>query len=196
MLSESVFNYVIYAITSVIILSAFWENKQTRYASAFFWGSVVLTTILVAAAALNWWLYRSALGGVIVIFIFSGLCMTRFRLVIYALRFRKLTLELSQRVREGYRIALVLPEGEDEKAVLLSRLQRVLPVGTFLHAPMALGPLSGELLNRLSQHHSAATGYLMACEGQIAARSWLSVVENGDPATSIAVNFHLIPDLE
>lgn len=196
MLSESFYDYVIYAITVVILLSAFWENKQTRYASVFFWGSVALTSILVAAAAINWCLYGSALGGVIVIFIFSGLCMTRFRLVIYALRFRKLTLELCQRVREGYRIVLVLPEDEDEKAVLLSRMQKVLPVGTIIHAPTALGPLSGELLNRLSQHHSAATGYLMACEGQIAARSWLSVVENGDPATSIAVNFHLIPDLE
>ena len=196
MLSESFYDCVIYAITAVILLSAFWENKQTRYTSVFFWGSVALTILLVAAAAINWWHYHSALGGVIVIFIVGGLCMTRFRLVVYALRFHKLTSALAQRIRVGNRVVLVLPEGEDEKRVLLSRLQKMLPDGALIHAPGALGPLSGELLHRLSVLHSAGTGYLMACEGQVAARSWLRVVENGDPRTSIAVNFHLIPDLE
>lgn len=196
MLTESFYDCVIYAVTAVILISAFWENKQSRFASVFFCGSVVLTVLLVAAAATNWWLYRSALGGVIVIFIVSGLCMTRFRLVVYALRFQKLASGLAQRVRAGYRILLVLPECEEEKEVLLSRLRKVVKDDAFIHVPGGLGARSDDVLSRLSALHSAGTGYLLVCEGQIAARSWLSVVENGDPQTSIAVNFHLIPDLE
>ncbi|MCQ7728360.1 hypothetical protein NA806_23515, partial [Salmonella sp. NW230] len=51
-------------------------------------------------------------------------------------------------------------------------------------------------LKALELHHQQGTGYILVCEQQISARTWLSIVENGKPDTSIAVNFHSIPEME
>ncbi|HIA9611914.1 TPA: hypothetical protein ACWSVS_005573, partial [Escherichia coli] len=54
----------------------------------------------------------------------------------------------------------------------------------------------GPILKALELHHQQGTGYILVCEQQISARTWLSIVENGKPDTSIAVNFHSIPEME
>ncbi|MCV5735697.1 hypothetical protein OFN56_27755, partial [Escherichia coli] len=80
--------------------------------------------------------------------------------------------------------------------VLLSMLSNVLPEQTLIHTRDALGPHSGPILKALELHHQQGTGYILVCEQQISARTWLSIVENGKPDTSIAVNFHSIPEME
>ncbi|MDA4819339.1 hypothetical protein NY478_09705, partial [Enterobacter hormaechei] len=80
----------------------------------------MLLVVLIVAGGLNWWFYRSKFGSVVVIFAATTLLMTRFRMVIYALRFRSLVAGLQSHVNKGFRIILVLPENEDEKIVLMS----------------------------------------------------------------------------
>lgn len=58
--------------------------------------------ILIVAGGLNWWFYRSKYGAVIVIFTVVSLLMTRFRLVIYKLRLRKLVSEIRFRIKNGF----------------------------------------------------------------------------------------------
>lgn len=152
--------------------------------------------ILIVAGGLNWWFYRSKYGAVIVIFTVVSLLMTRFRLVIYKLRLRKLVSEIRFRIKTGFRIIPVLSDNEDERNVLLSMLSNVLPEQTLIHTRDALGPHSGPILKALELHHQQGTGYILVCEQQISARTWLSIVENGKPDTSIAVNFHSIPEME
>ncbi|HAD9512147.1 TPA: hypothetical protein H1U83_004415 [Salmonella enterica] len=196
MMTESFFDWVVYCITGVILASAFLEGKRTRFPAAFFYGSIVLLVVLIVAGALNWWFYRSKFGSVVVIFAATTLLMTRFRLVIYAFRFRTLVADLQSHLAKGFRIILVLPENEDEKTVLLSKLSKVIHSGTLFYTRTALGPYSGDLLHALGQKHRNGEGYLLLCEQQLPARTWLSTVENGQPEKSIAVNFHSIPDME
>ncbi|MGV7963782.1 hypothetical protein QPK13_22775 [Photorhabdus tasmaniensis] len=195
-MTEAFYDGVVYSITALILASAFFEGKKIRFPAAFFYGSVVLLVILLLAGSLNWWFYRSKFGAVVVIFASMTLFMTRFRMVIYALRFRKLVKDIKSRIGQGYRVILVLPENEEEKCVLLAKLNRSIPDDSLFHTYTALGPYSGEILNALGQLHQLGKGYLLLCDQQIPARSWLSTVENGDPETSIAVNFHSIPDME
>ena len=190
------FDWIIYGITFLILASVFIEGKHTRHPAVFFYGSLVLLVLLITAGSLNWWFYGSKYGAVVVIFALVSLIMTRFRRFIYSMRFRQLVKDLNARVKEGYRIILVLPEDEDERSVLLARLTKLLPADALLYAPAALGPCSGEIIKDMTKHHQASTGYLLVCDEQIPARSWLSIVENGEPETSIAVNFHSIPDME
>jgi hypothetical protein len=82
--------------------------------------------ILIVAGGLNWWFYRSKYGAVIVIFTVVSLLMTRFRLVIYKLRLRKLVSEIRFHIKSGFRIILVLSDNEDERNVLLAMLNKVL----------------------------------------------------------------------
>nr|UGK56221.1 hypothetical protein [Escherichia coli] len=67
--------------------------------------------------------------------------MTRFRLVIYAFRFRTLVADLQSHVAKGFRIILVLPENEDEKTVLLSKLSKVIHSGTLFLYPNSSGSI-------------------------------------------------------
>ncbi|EBU6724796.1 hypothetical protein DKS63_23295, partial [Salmonella enterica subsp. enterica serovar Give] len=94
MIGESIFDWVIYGISILIFASALIEGKTTRYPALFFYGSLILMLILIVAGGLNWWFYRSKYGAVIVIFTVVSLLMTRFRLVIYKLRLRKLVSEI------------------------------------------------------------------------------------------------------
>ncbi|MCU2955043.1 hypothetical protein N8S78_21980 [Enterobacter hormaechei subsp. hoffmannii] len=196
MIGESIFDWVIYGISILIFASALIEGKTTRYPALFFYGSLILMLILIVAGCLNWWFYRSKYGAVIVIFTVVSLLMTRFRLVIYKLRLRKLVSEIRFRIKTGFRIILVLSDNEDERNVLLSMLSNVLPEQTLIHTRDALGPHSEPILKALELHHQQGTGYILVCEQQISARTWLSIVENGKPDTSIAVNFHSIPEME
>jgi len=196
MMTESFYDWVVYCITGLILASALLEGKRTRFPAAYFYGSLVLLVVLLVVGGLNWWYHRSKLGSVVVIFTIVTLLMTRFRMVIYALRFRKLVADLQSYISKGFRIILVLPENEDEKAVLVGKLSKILPVGALFYTHTALGPYSGDLLHSLGQKHLMGEGYLLLCEQQLPARTWLSTVENGDPETSIAVNFHSIPDME
>lgn len=180
----------------MVFASALIEGKTTRYPAFFFYGSLILMLILIVAGGLNWWFYRSKYGAVIVIFTVVSLLMTRFRLVIYKLRLRKLVSEIRFRIKTGFRIILVLSDNEDERNVLLAMLNKVLPEQSLIYTRDALGPHSGAILNALEQHHQQGTGYILVCEQQIPARTWLSIVENGNPNTSIAVNFHSIPEME
>ncbi|HHD2950886.1 TPA: hypothetical protein ACNZ7D_003847, partial [Klebsiella quasipneumoniae subsp. similipneumoniae] len=91
---------------------------------------------------------------------------------------------------------LVLSDNEDERNVLLAMLNKVLLEQSLIYTRDALGPHSGAILKALEQHHQQGTGYILVCEQQIPARTWLSIVENGNPNTSIAVNFHSIPEME
>ncbi|AIX52673.1 TPA: hypothetical protein HMV82_15955 [Escherichia coli] len=196
MMTESFYDWVVYCITGVIMASALLEGKRTRFPAAFFYGSIVLLVVLIVAGGLNWWFYRSKFGSVVVIFAATTLLMTRFRMVIYALRFRSLVAGLQSHVNKGFRIILVLPENEDEKIVLMSMLSKKIPAGALFYTQTALGPYSGDLLHALGQKHLMGEGYLLLCEQQLPARTWLSTVENGEPETSLAVNFHSIPDME
>lgn len=195
-MTPTLYDWIIYSVTFLILLSVLLEGKRTRHPALFFYGSLVLLLLLVVVGALNWWVYGSSFGAVIVIFCLITLLFTRFRLVIYAIRFKKLVSDIKGKVKNGFRIILVLPENDEEKAVLLLKLRDALPDSSLIYAPSALGPASGPLLSILALHHQKSTGYLLACEGQIQARTWLNYVENGDPDTSIAVNFHSIPDME
>ncbi|HFV9915982.1 TPA: hypothetical protein ACIBH9_002451 [Salmonella enterica subsp. diarizonae serovar 61:l,v:z35] len=196
MMTESFYDWVVYCITGVILASALLEGKKTRFPAAFFYGSIVLLVVLIVAGGLNWWFYRSKFGSVVAIFAATTLLMTRFRMVIYALRFRTLVAGLQSHVSKGFRIILVLPENEEEKSILMSKLSKAVPAGALFYTQTALGPYSGDLLHALGQKHLMGDGYLLLCEQQLLARTWLSTVENGEPETSIAVNFHSIPDME
>ena len=72
---------------------------------------------------------------------------------------------------KGFRIILVLPENEDEKTVLLSKLSKVIHSGTLFYTRTALGPYSGDLLHALGQKHRNGEGYLLLCEQQLPART-------------------------
>jgi hypothetical protein len=143
MMTESFYDWVVYCITGVIMASALLEGKRTRFPAAFFYGSIVLLVVLIVAGGLNWWFYRSKFGSVVVIFAATTLLMTRFRMVIYALRFRSLVAGLQSHVNKGFRIILVLPENEDEKIVLMSMLSKKIPAGALFYTQTALGPYSG-----------------------------------------------------
>jgi len=196
MIGEIFLDCVVYGISILIFASALIEGKTTRYPAIFFYGSLILMLILIVVGGLNWWFYRSKYGAIIVIFTVVSLLMTRFRLVIYRLRFRKLVSEIRTRINAGFRIILVLSDNEDERNVLLAMLKKVLPVQSLIYTRDALGPYSGSTLKALAIHHQQGSGYILVCEQQISARSWLSIVENGNPDTSIAVNFHSIPEME
>lgn len=196
MMNESFFDWIIYGISGLILASALLEGRTTRYPGFFFYGSLILMLVLIIAGSLNWWFFHSKYGAVIVIFAVMSLLITRFRLVIYKLRYRKIVSDVKNRIESGFRIIMVLNDSEEERSILVGMLKRAIPEHALIYARTALGPHSGPVLNVIEGHHRKATGYLLLCEQQIPARSWLSLVENGDPDTSIAVNFHSIPEME
>lgn len=196
LMNNMLLDWLTYLITAVIVLSILLEGKTTRYPSLFFYGSLLLLGLLLVVAGANWWFYHSAYGLVIVLFTLLSLVCTRFRLVIYACRFKNIVKQITKYTEQGHRVIMVLPEPEEEKNILLAQLRAAVPEEKLLYTPFACGPGSDSILKRISELNTTKQGYLLVCEGQVAARSWLSIVENGDPDSSIAVNFHSIPDME
>ncbi|NRN29687.1 hypothetical protein [Photorhabdus heterorhabditis] len=192
---QSTLDYLTYGITAVVFLSIYLEGRRTRYPRTLFYFSLVLLAALVVIGGLNWWLYRSFYGLMIVAFTVYALIGTRFRLMVYSLRFSKLVANLKDCVGQGKRVILVLPDNAEEKQVLLSLLAEKIPVGQYLYTPFALGLSSSDVSNQLIALNDLNNGYVLACEDQLQSRTWLNLVENGEPETSIAVNFHHIPDL-
>ena len=187
---------ITYTITAVIVLSVFIEGKQTRYPRLFFYSSLVLVFLLIIVGSANWWLYHSFYGLAIAGMSMYGLLGTRFRLYVYALRFRTLVKDLTTAVSQGSRVIMVLPDDEEQSQLLIQLLDRQMPGGAFFRTEQAFGLSTMDLFDNLSHCNQCNTGYLLACKGQLQASTWLPCVENNAPESSIAVNFHLLPQTQ
>lgn len=109
-MNNMLLDWLTYLITAVIVLSILLEGKTTRYPSLFFYGSLLLLGLLLVVAGANWWFYHSAYGLVIVLFTLLSLVCTRFRLVIYACRFKNIVKQITKYTEQGHRVIMVLPE--------------------------------------------------------------------------------------
>lgn len=187
---------ITYAITAVIVLSVFVEGKQTRYPRTFFYSSLVMVLLLIIVGSANWWFYHSFYGLAIAGLSTYGLLGTRFRMYVYALRFRVLVKELTAAVSAGSRVIMVLPDDDEQSQLLFQLLARQIPGGAIFRTNQAFGLSTMDLFDNLSRCNQSKAGYLLACQGQLQARTWLPHVENNAPDSSIAVNFHLLPQTQ
>lgn len=189
-------NFVTYTLALAIFLAIFIEGKETRYPEFFFYMSVVFFVLLMCVGATNWWLYKSFYGLSIAAVSLVSVLGTKLRLLVYTARFRGLVKSIVSNVVAGKRIILVLPESCDEAFVLKMLLTQVIPSKQYFFTDASYGMGSAGLFDQLSTMNANTQSYLLVCSNQLNARSWMGVVEANDPHTAMAINFHLIPDLE
>jgi hypothetical protein len=187
---------VTYALALSIFTLIFIEGKETRYPAFFFYMSVILFVLLMCVGAANWWLYKSFYGLSVTAVGLVTVLGTKLRHLVYTLRFSSLVKSLASNIRAGKRIILVLPDNSDEASVLNMLIARAIPADDYFFTDASYGMGTIELFDQLSTLNVNAQPYLLVCSNQLNARSWMGVVEAGDPHTAMAINFHLIPDLE
>lgn len=124
---------ITYTITAVIVLSV--SLKVSRPATlvySFTMTSVKRTASMSLAGGItSLKLYHSFYGLAIAGMSMYGLLGTRFRLYVYALRFRTLVKDLTTAVSQGSRVIMVLPDDEEQSQLLIQLLDRQMPGGAF-----------------------------------------------------------------
>jgi len=187
---------VTYLLAFAVFTLIFVEGKETRFPAFFFYMSVILFVLLMCVGAANWWLHKSFYGLSITAVGLVTILGTKVRHFVYIVRFSGLVKSIAGHVVSGKRILLVLPESSDEASVLNMLLARAIPAEEYFFTDASYGMGNIELFDQLSTRNANSCPYLLVCSNQLNARSWLGVVEAGDPHTAMAINFHLIPDLE
>ena len=187
---------VTYVLVGLIITSAFIEGKRTRYRFAIFFISVCIYLGVIAVGLSNWIINDSKFGfGISAMALFAMLA-GKFRILIYRIRSVKLSKNLVDGVSAGKRYLFVLPDNAEFSDEIVRTLNKKFSGTNSIFITDVAMDFDGNTKTKIAGCHQKHDGYVLLCEGQRNARTWVKFVENDEAESAIAVNFSFLPDTD
>lgn len=187
---------ITYVLVGLILASTVIEGKRTRYRFAIFFISVCIYVGIIAVGFSNWIFNDSKFGfGIAAMALFAVLA-GKLRILIYRVRSVILSKNLVEGVSTGNRFLFVLPDNAEFSDEIVRTLNKKFSGTNSLFITDVGIDFDGNTKTKIAGCHQLKNGYVLLCEGQRNARTWVKFVENDEAESAIAVNFSFLPDTD
>lgn len=189
-------DFIIYFLVAIVAGSLFLEGKRTRYKTAIFFFSVGIYLSIIMIGFANWFFYDSKFGFGIAALALFAMLSEKLRILTYRLRAYGIGKRVKAQVSQHKRILFVLPDEGEFATELVRTLNKILSDDKALFITDVGFDFDRHLKTKINERHSEQKGYVLMCEGQRNARTWVPFVMNTSPETAIAINFSYLPDTD